>query len=253
VLEILSRLKIGKICPRRSQNIEASLLQPPYRTFLNGSGSHGDNLLLYCVPASVCEYIGFHEETATVRSQLLKNKCVVGVYDAQSDKILGGSVDDVLNAFNGDRDAASSLAAAALNALGGLDREVAVQLQNKKMSEHNGNTVVVVGSGGREHALAVALAKSPLVDSVVCCPGNGGTELEGGKISNCGSDENNATVIQLVRETSANMVVVGPEMPLVNGLIDELATECPSVRAFGPSKAAAELEASKVRTRNRNV
>ena len=105
----------------------------------------------------------------------------------------------------------------------------------------------MVGSGGREHAIAVALAKSPLVDAVICCPGNGGTQQEGGKITNKGANQDNETVIRLVKETSASMVVVGPEGPLVDGLVDELALQCPAVRAFGPTKVAAQLEASKVR------
>ena len=57
----------------------------------------------------------------------------------------------------------------------------------------------------------------------------------------------------LVDRVSAHMVVVGPEAPLVDGLIDELAKKCPNVRAFGPTQAAAELEASKVRIRKRLV
>ena len=109
---------------------------------------------------------------------------------------------------------------------------------------------LLLGCGGREHALAVALAKSPLVGSVICCPGNGGTAVEGGKISNA-SDVNgkqdNATVFALVKRVGAAMVVVGPEAPLVDGLVDEMAVAFPDVRVFGPTKAAAELEASKVR------
>jgi phosphoribosylamine-glycine ligase len=90
-----------------------------------------------------------------------------------------------------------------------------------------------------------------LVGQVVCCPGNGGTALEGGKISNAegvNGKQDNDTVIALVKKLDAQMVVVGPEAPLVDGLVDELAKACPNVQVFGPTKAAAELEASKVRS-----
>ena len=91
-------------------------------------------------------------------------------------------------------------------------------------------------------------------------PGNGGMICEGGKIVNATigmvndtsdseplTKSDNETIVQLVKSTNANMVVVGPEQPLVDGVVDVLAKECSEVRVFGPSMAAAELEASKVR------
>jgi Phosphoribosylglycinamide synthetase, N domain len=191
------------------------------------------------------EYLLFHQEASAVRSSLLlQSNQVVAIYDARSDTILGGSVDQVLLALTGDSLCRSALCSAGLEALANLDRQVSQQIYPSTKKPEN--TVIVVGSGGREHAIAVALAKSPLVDKVICCPGNGGTQQEGGKISNQGSSQDNDTVIHLVKESSASMVVVGPEGPLVDGLVDRLATECPHVRAFGPTRAAAQLEASKV-------
>jgi hypothetical protein len=117
---------------------------------------------------------------------------------------------------------------------------------------------VLVGSGGREHALAAALAASPLVGEVHCLPGNGGTmaEMMGGKVRNAGgiiasTMVDNAAVIEYVRGVDADMVVIGPEQPLVDGLVDELRAECPDVMAFGPTSAGARLEASKVRLHTR--
>lgn len=240
---MLSRADIGKIVPQRSQKIEANLLSAPYRTFLNNSGEEKQSLLIYCVPASISEYICFQEEVSKVRSKLvaLGERNVVAFYDTHLEKIVGASVDDVLLALGGDNSARVNLASSALAALAAIDNEVANYIKKK-----DENVVIVVGSGGREHAIAVALAKSPLVDKVICCPGNGGTEKEGGKIVNKGSGQDNQTVIAMVKETSASMVVVGPEAPLVDGLVDELEQSCPGVKAFGPSKAAAQLEASKV-------
>lgn len=257
VLDLLARASkecgINQITPNRSQSIEAALLQAPYRTFLKGSGG-GEckakhSLLVYCLPATVTEYLGFSAEAELVRSKILAggngtSATVVAIYDPSSERILGaGSVDDVLAAVMGNEQAQESLAAFALTEVSGLD---AAAIQQAVGPTKRKDVVIVVGSGGREHALAVALAKSPLVTEVLCCPGNGGTASEENpKIKNKGADQNNDTVIALAKEVGAHMVVVGPEAPLVAGLVDQMAVECPDVLCFGPSKAAAELEASK--------
>ena len=105
--------------------------------------------------------------------------------------------------------------------------------------------VKVVRSGGREHALAVALAQSPRVAQVLCCPGNGGMAAETvPTIRNQRDDQNNATIIALAKQVGAKMVVVGPETPLLSGLVDEIKVSCPDALCFAASQAAAELEAS---------
>lgn len=89
---------------------------------------------------------------------------------------------------------------------------------------------------------------------VIVCPGNGGTYSESSsKIVNAtnedGSpitDQSNVTIVALVKRLGVDMVVVGPEQPLVDGVVDVLGVECEGVRVFGPSRAGAELEASKV-------
>lgn len=109
------------------------------------------------------------------------------------------------------------------------------------------DTVLVVGSGGREHALAVALAASPLVRHVLVCPGNGGTASYGGKLANVSAPESKPTLKENIRdlaqERKAGLVVVGPEVPLVDGLADLLQES--NIPCFGPSAAAAQLEGSK--------
>jgi len=101
--------------------------------------------------------------------------------------------------------------------------------------------VLVVGGGGREHALAWGLARSSQVDEVVCAPGNPGMATIGECIPVAASDP--AAVVDLAAKLDADLVVVGPEDPLVAGVVDAL--EDAGRRAFGPRAAAARLEGSK--------
>ena len=100
--------------------------------------------------------------------------------------------------------------------------------------------VLIIGSGGREHALAWALARSPLVSRIYCAPGNGGINDEL-RLDADGTDF--AQIEQIVRAHDIEFVVVGPEAPLVAGLVDYLTDR--GITAFGPSAAAAQLEGSK--------
>mmetsp|Transcript_19441 Transcript_19441/g.28653 ORF Transcript_19441/g.28653 Transcript_19441/m.28653 type:complete len:1139 (-) Transcript_19441:492-3908(-) len=253
VLDLLSQSvaaeKVSDINSVRSQTIGFSLLQEPYRTFCSGNTVASNELIVYCLPSSASEYIGFGSESNTVRSAILSSSAVVVVYDVKDDSFAGGSIDDILAALANDIGKKESLASGAMQALSSLDLLAARQIAGSKKQS---DTVIVVGSGGREHALAVALARSPLVGKVICCPGNGGTAAEGGKISNAdvSGKQDNATVMALTKRVNAQMVVVGPEQPLVDGIVDEMQVACPDVRVFGPSKAAAELEASKAFTKD---
>ncbi len=102
-------------------------------------------------------------------------------------------------------------------------------------------TVLVVGSGGREHALALAISKDPAVNAVHVAPGNPGTTAFA---TNHPVDQNDgAAVAALATELGANLVVVGPEAPLVAGVAD--AVRDAGIACFGPSKQAAQLEGSK--------
>ncbi|XP_069744901.1 trifunctional purine biosynthetic protein adenosine-3 isoform X2 [Narcine bancroftii] len=103
--------------------------------------------------------------------------------------------------------------------------------------------VLVIGSGGREHALAWKLAQSPFVLQVLVAPGNAGT-AENGKISNSAvSVSNHAILAQYCKDHNIGLVVVGPEAPLAAGIVDDLMAA--GVRCFGPSAKATQLEASK--------
>ncbi|XP_044044570.1 trifunctional purine biosynthetic protein adenosine-3 isoform X2 [Siniperca chuatsi] len=103
--------------------------------------------------------------------------------------------------------------------------------------------VLVVGSGGREHVLAWKLAQSPQVQQVLVAPGNAGT-AKCGKISNSEvSVSNHAILAQFCKDHHVGLVVVGPEVPLAAGIVDDLTAA--GVPCFGPSAKAAQLEASK--------
>jgi phosphoribosylamine--glycine ligase/phosphoribosylglycinamide formyltransferase/phosphoribosylformylglycinamidine cyclo-ligase/phosphoribosylamine--glycine ligase/phosphoribosylformylglycinamidine cyclo-ligase len=260
VLDLLSRAVreegIVTVTPTRSQALPLALMEAPFRTFLSndnnnnktesGGGKSPLDLLVYCLPTSVTEYLNAAQEATLVRSKLLygssDRQIVVVIYDVHKNAFVGGETAQILDAVGGNNSYRQKLAMASLASLAELDQKAAAQLGPDRQQD----SVIVVGAGGREHALAVALAQSPLVGRVLCCPGNGGTAVEGGKIANVpNGQQDNESVVALVKETNAAMVVVGPEAPLVDGLVDALAKECPGTMAFGPTQAAAELEASK--------
>ncbi len=105
--------------------------------------------------------------------------------------------------------------------------------------------VLVVGSGGREHALCWALARSPLCDKLFCAPGNAGIAQDAVCVE-IGTQDIDG-LLATCRETGIDFVVVGPEGPLVLGLVDRLSEA--GIKAFGPTAAAAVLEGSKVFTK----
>ncbi|UBQ40149.1 phosphoribosylamine--glycine ligase [Comamonas thiooxydans] len=102
--------------------------------------------------------------------------------------------------------------------------------------------ILVIGGGGREHALAWKLAESPKATKVYVAPGNGGTALAGGKLENL-----DITDVKALREWAQAekiaVTVVGPEAPLAAGVVDEFRAH--GLKVFGPTKAAAQLESSK--------
>ena len=100
---------------------------------------------------------------------------------------------------------------------------------------------LVIGSGGREHALCWALQASPLATEVICAPGNDGIARD----TECVpvADDDLGGIVDLARARAVDIVVVGPELPLVLGLVDRL--EAAGIKAFGPSASAARLEGSK--------
>ncbi len=101
--------------------------------------------------------------------------------------------------------------------------------------------ILVVGSGGREHALCWAIAASPLVEKLYCAPGNAGIAAEAECVPIGAEDVDG--LVRFAIEGGIEFVVVGPEAPLAAGLVDRL--EAVGIKAFGPSAEAAQLEASK--------
>ncbi len=102
--------------------------------------------------------------------------------------------------------------------------------------------ILIVGGGGREHALAWKIKQSPQADRVFVAPGNAGTAIDAINV-NLGENDFPA-LIRFAKQNQIGLTVVGPEAPLAAGIVD--AFEAEGLRVFGPSKAAAELEASKV-------
>src|SRR6201998_4525466 len=101
--------------------------------------------------------------------------------------------------------------------------------------------ILLLGSGGREHALAWKIAASPLVTKLWCGPGNAGIARE----AECVALDvtNHAAVIEFCKTNAVELVVVGPETPLAAGIVDDLTAA--GIKAFGPSREAARLEGSK--------
>ena len=115
------------------------------------------------------------------------------------------------------------------------------------------HTVLVVGSGGREHALAHKLALSPQVSRVMVAPGNGGTTWDAAPgLASCEnapvSVGNFDGLVALAQENDVSLTVVGPEVPLTEGIVDRFEAE--GLRIFGPVQAAAQLEGSKAFARD---
>ena len=102
--------------------------------------------------------------------------------------------------------------------------------------------VLVVGSGGREHALTWKLAQSPRLDALYCAPGNPGTRTLARNVAIAADDV--AALRRFAREEQIDLTVVGPEAPLALGITDAFKAE--GLRVFGPTQAAAQLESSKI-------
>jgi phosphoribosylamine--glycine ligase len=105
--------------------------------------------------------------------------------------------------------------------------------------------IAILGSGGREHAIATSISKSKKIKKIYCIPGNAGTSQIASNISiNLNEFEN---LYKFLEENKIDLVVVGPEQPLVNGIVDYL--EKFNIKVFGPNKTASQLEGSKIFTK----
>jgi phosphoribosylamine--glycine ligase len=108
--------------------------------------------------------------------------------------------------------------------------------------------VLIIGSGGREHALAWKLAQSPKVTEILCAPGNAGTATEAKTRNVALAVTDFAALIGLARQEQVALTIVGPEIPLVAGIVDSF--EAAGLKCFGPRAAGAQLEGSKAFTKD---
>ncbi len=106
--------------------------------------------------------------------------------------------------------------------------------------------ILVVGGGGREHTMVWKISKSPMVDKIYCAPGNAGTATLSESVPINAEDID--ALAAFAEENAIDLTVVGPEGPLVKGIADVF--EEKGLKVFGPSKAAAQLEGSKVFSKN---
>ena len=106
--------------------------------------------------------------------------------------------------------------------------------------------VGIIGSGGREHAMCISLKKSQKIKNIYCFPGNAGTSFIAKNIE---IDLTNFEELKkFIQKLAIDIVIVGPEKPLVDGLVDFLKEN--KIKVFGPNKAASQLEGSKIFTKN---
>ena len=105
--------------------------------------------------------------------------------------------------------------------------------------------IAIIGSGGREHAITVSISKSPKIDKIYCIPGNAGTSKIATNINISISDFKN--LYKFLNENKIDLVIIGPEQPLVDGVVDYL--EKFNIKVFGPNKLASKLEGSKIFTK----
>ena len=106
--------------------------------------------------------------------------------------------------------------------------------------------ICIIGSGGREHAICKKISQSSKVSKIYCLPGNAGTQQLAENINL--EIENFQKILKFLKDSKVDLVVVGPEKPLVNGIVDFL--EKNGIRVFGPRKIPSQLEGSKTFTKN---
>ena len=106
--------------------------------------------------------------------------------------------------------------------------------------------ILIIGSGGREHALALACKKSSDSHQIFCIPGNAGTESIAKNVNLKISDFDK--IRKFIQENKVDIVIVGPEQPLVDGIVDYLNKF--NIKVFGPNQKASQLEGSKIFTKN---
>jgi len=259
VKECLKNKIVSSIIPIHSYKIESGLLKAPYQMFMNGNGDDDDAkvddyIIIYCLPHTTSEYFELYKYVNEIRNSLINGGIIFVPYSSELDSFIGWkNYSDVINSL-GNEDKVLKIALESLKIFAEWDI---------KLANINYKTVLVVGAGGREHAIAVALSKSIQVNKVLVCPGNGGTVnkvsmrdgdgvLQGSKIRSMPLLKSISSIVEYCKnaENNVDLVLIGPEQPLVEGIVDILNINCPGLKVFGPTKAASILEASKAFTKD---
>ena len=212
------------------------------------------DLIIFALPRTLSEYKQNYNYVNEIRNILIENKDedihtkIIVLYSIELDSMIGwknNEMDILENFQQSSKSLISSLRCSeSIKIFAEWDFKYSNLLSNRSLHE---KVVLVIGSGGREHAMAVSLAKSIHVSKVLVCPGNGGT-VDCGKISNAPSLNNIDAIVKYCSnvENHVDLVAIGPEAFLVDGIVNLMKEKCPNVNVFGPSKEAAMLEASKV-------
>lgn len=206
---------------------------------------------------------GVNEITFVSSCPPLKHSCHYGIDFATEEELVasGKTIEDVRQYLGADRLVYSTvndiktairrnLCTACLTGEypEGISKEQKEMMANQRVNnECKGDkmNVLIIGSGGREHALALKVAESSHLGKLYAIPGNPGIE----KVAECHSLDimDNDAIVDFAKEKGVNLVVIGPEAPLVNGMADEL--EKNRIKAFGPNKTASQFEGSKAFSR----
>ncbi len=185
-------------------------------------------------------------DMATEKELIASDKSIEGVRKyLGADDLVYATVDDIRNSIRREVCMACLTGEYPEELSEKQKQRLGCQRSTEQTTLDNKINVLIIGGGGREHALALKVSESPRLNKLFAAPGNPGI----GEIAECSDIDvgDNTAIVNFAKEKEIGLVIVGPEVPLVNGLADEL--EKNEIRVFGPNKIAAQFEGSKAFSR----